>query len=335
MRELLIDYGYIPVGIMFLVFAVLWLSIAYYVQQCTIIVQMMDMIRKDGMLIKENIGGFSFTYMFSWDYLFAKLPNEQTHPAFFKYKYFRDHIEGVKGMRSIYKIAAIVFPIFLIILFSAVAYVNQEKDHYIEAQPSFKIFQNVDVTSLEWTRSNDNLKMFHETFKKIGYENLIDKREYLSDPFIFMGVYINKPLCNILDSLELTYYEKDRIPGTYYQKFWARREKEENASTVYVIVQEINQVMREGMQPEYVDKYVNDTLYNLLYIETQKDKLTEKIVLENFNIYKKYGFHQSAFNLSNGAYEYEQIKLNMDSLKNNLILSEEYTDAWYRYDIGP
>lgn len=334
MRELLIEYGYIPAGIMFLAFAVLWLSIPYYVKQCTAIVEMMDMIKKDGMLIKENIGWFSFTYMFSWDYLFAALPNEQTHPAFFKYKYFKDHIEEAKGMRSIYKTATIVFPIFLILLFAGVRYANPDKEHYIEAQPSFKIFQNADLTSLQWKRSNDNLKMFHETFKKIGYENIIDKKMYLSDPFIFMGVYINKPLCNILDSLEYTYYKKDSIPE-YYQKFWARRDKEGNASTVFVIVQEINQVMREELHPAYVDKYVNDTLYNLLYIEYRKDKLSEKVALENFNLFKKYGLNQSAYNFVYGTNKYDNLKLNVDSLKSNLTVSKEYTDAWYRYDIGP
>jgi hypothetical protein len=64
---------------------------------------------------------------------------------------------------------------------------------FIEAQPSFYDLRNGDPTKNSWIRNPENLIMVHETFKKIGYRNLIDINLLTENPFIAQGVYVGSP----------------------------------------------------------------------------------------------------------------------------------------------
>ena len=103
-----------------------------------------------------------------------------------------------------------------------------ETENYIESKPSFFELHNENWLTNKWIRKPENLLIIHETFKKVGYNDLIGT--YLSDnPLIIQDLYINKNGNNILDSLLITYKENEK--GTkYYTEFWARRKKEKNKS---------------------------------------------------------------------------------------------------------
>jgi len=56
-------------------------------------------------------------------------------------------------------------------------------------------------TSNRWIKKPENILMLHETFKMIGYENLISEEDILSDGILYLDVKKN-PL-HLIDSLDL------------------------------------------------------------------------------------------------------------------------------------
>jgi hypothetical protein len=204
-------------------------------------------------------------------------------------------------------------------------------DTFIEAQPSFYDLRNGDPTKNSWIRNPQNLLMVHETFKKIGYRNLIDMNLLNENPFIAQGVYINRPLRQIIDSLEIT-YRLDNIQEKYYREFWQRRKAEHNDSIVYVIVKEVKASFKNMVAPAFNNDLVNDTLYNLAFIEYRGDTLNSTIATDNFLRLKNFGFHQSAYNLLYETSEYENVKWNRDSLKSKLTRSDNFIFPWFQDD---
>ena len=79
--------------------------------------------------------------------------------------------------------------------------------------------------------------MVHETFKKIGYRNLIDMNLMTENPFIEQGVYINRPLRQIIDSLEIT-YKLDTIQATASAHTRTRTPRDERAPAARVMAAE-------------------------------------------------------------------------------------------------
>jgi CRISPR/Cas system CSM-associated protein Csm5 (group 7 of RAMP superfamily) len=62
---------------------------------------------------------------------------------------------------------------------------------------------------------------------------------HLNDnPFILQDLYINNKLYNLIDSLILSFKNKD-LDVKYYREFWIRRKKEMNDSTVHEILKDI------------------------------------------------------------------------------------------------
>jgi hypothetical protein len=199
---------------------------------------------------------------------------------------------------------------------------------YIEAQPSFYNLRHGDQLKNYWIRDPRNLLMLHETFKKVGYHNLLKYSQLNENPFILQGVYINRPLFQIIDSLEIT-YKLDTINEKYYREFWQRRKAEDNDSIVYIILKELKDVFRNHSTPNIKTEFVNDTLYNLLYIEFRSDTLNNTIATENLNRLKMYGFHQSVYNLLYESYEYSGIQWNKDSIQNTLTKSDKRILPWF------
>ncbi|RKE89424.1 hypothetical protein BXY80_2773 [Ichthyenterobacterium magnum] len=200
-------------------------------------------------------------------------------------------------------------------------------EFYAENQTSFFDLRNGDWTKNSWIRKPENLKMVHESFKKFGYgklENLISKSE---SHFLIEGIYIKRNFENVMDSLQLT-YNKPEIQTKYYAEFWNRRKAENNDSIVYQIIREFNSMKSDKSQRNYKNQFVNDTLFDLLKIEFNNDNLNSEKAELDFYTLKKYGFHQSAYNLLFERAEYSELELDRENLKKELSKVTEFTYPW-------
>ncbi len=200
-------------------------------------------------------------------------------------------------------------------------------EFYAENQTSFFDLRNGDWTKNSWIRKPKNLKMVHESFKKFGYDKL-ERLIFKSDnEFLIQGIYIKQNFENLMDSLELT-YNKPEIQTKYYAEFWNRRKAEKNDSIVYEIIQEFNSMKSEKKRLNYENQFVNDTLVDLLKIEFDNENLNSKNAESDFYTLKKYGLHQSAYNLLYERAEYSEMDLDRQKLKQELSKITEYRNAW-------
>jgi len=114
---------------------------------------------------------------------------------------------------------------------------SSDKKYYAENTPAYFDLRNGSLLKNNWIRKPENLLTIHETFKKVGYNNLLG-RLLFDKPVVIQDLYINKNGHDLIDSLVLTYQQRNK--GTkYYKEFWARREKEKNDSTVFAILRDI------------------------------------------------------------------------------------------------
>ncbi|WP_452227742.1 hypothetical protein [Lacinutrix sp. MEBiC02404] len=200
-------------------------------------------------------------------------------------------------------------------------------EFYTENQTSFFDLRNSDWTKNTWIRKPENLKTIHESFKKLGYdkiENLILKSD---NEFLIQDVYIKKNFENLTDSLELT-YEKPEIQTNYYAEFWKRRKAEKNDSIVYEIIREFNSFKSDRKRLDYENQFVNDTLIDLLNIEFDYANLNINKAKSDFYTLKKYGLHQSAYNLLFERFKYSKLEFDREKLKKELTKSTEFTYPW-------
>jgi hypothetical protein len=221
----------------------------------------------------------------------------------------------------------------LLLLTSCNNSTTDDRKNYVESEPTFFDLRNEDWLTNKWIRKPENLLTIHETFKKVGYNNIIGS--ILSDnPVIVHDIYINKKGYNLIDSLVLTYKEQDK--GTkYYKEFWARRESEKNDSAVFVILKDIQYSYKTKMtsgvlQLQADNSKLNDTLRTLLEIEYRNDTLTTDLALKDFANLRRLGFHQSAYNLLFESYKYHDIKWNKDSLVNTLKQTDKFIYPWFQ-----
>jgi hypothetical protein len=220
--------------------------------------------------------------------------------------------------------------IFLLILLTSCKNDTQRRTNYLETKTSFFELRNQNWLRNKWIRKSENLIAVHETFKKFGYKNLISENLIFDNPMIIQDIYINRRATDLLDSLELTYEDKN-IKTKYYREFWNRRKMEKNDIAAYKIIKEINSEISGKDIPEknIESKNVNDTLFNLINIEFKKQRLNEEIALKNFEYLRNIGMNQSAYNLLFERHEYENIKWNRDSLMKTLKTSTEFTPPWF------
>ncbi len=204
---------------------------------------------------------------------------------------------------------------------------KSELEFYAENQTSFFDLRNGDWTKNSWIRKPENLKMVHESFKKFGYdklENLIFKSE---NEFLIQGIYIKRNFENLMDSLELT-YDKPEIQAKYYAEFWNRRKAEKNDSIVYEIIREFNSLKSDNKRLNFENQFVNDTLVDLLKIEFDNYNLNSEKLKSDFYTLKKYGLHQSAYNLLYERAEYSELELDREKLKRELKKTTEFEQPW-------
>jgi len=211
-----------------------------------------------------------------------------------------------------------------------------DRKNYVESEPTFFELRNGNWLTNKWIRNPENLFTIHETFKKVGYMNLIADNLLFDNPLIIQDIYINKQGSHLLDSLELTYNLPD-IKDKYYGEFWQRRKAEQNDSVVYIIIKDINFAIKNkmgsgGLSLKVNPKLVNDTLVNLLQIEFRTDSLTEHQAQQHFETLKRLGFHQSAYNLLFEAYKYQELKWDRDSLVRTLEQSDKFIYPWFKDD---
>ena len=210
---------------------------------------------------------------------------------------------------------------------------TEKRKLFIESEPSFFALRNGNWLTNEWIRKPENLLTIHETFKKIGYTNLISDYLLFDNPLIIQGIYINKKGSQLLDSLEITYNKKDS-QDKYYNEFWQRRRAEKNDSVVYQIIKDINYAFKYKLSSAALsmnanDKKVNDTLLTLLQIEFRKDSLTEQLARQDFETLRRLGFHQSAYNLLYETYKYQDLKWDRDSLAKTLKELDKFIYPWF------
>ena len=217
--------------------------------------------------------------------------------------------------------------ILILLLISCVNKEKSESEFYVEKQTSFFDLNHSDWTKNTWIRKPENLKMVHESFKKFGYEkleNLISKSE---NHFLIQGIYIKRNFENVIDSLQLT-YNKPELQTKYYAEFWNRRKMEKNDSIVYEIIQEFISIKSDKKRLNYENQFVNDTLVDLLKIEFDNDNLNSEKAKSDFYTLKKYGLHQSAYNLLYERAEYSALELDRENLKKELTITTEFTYPW-------
>ena len=197
-----------------------------------------------------------------------------------------------------------------------ISYVEQRLSFFDPSEQTWLNGKNSGNIYEKWIRQPENIKMFHETFKKIGYRKLITEEEQFST-IVKYGISIRKPMNELIDSLLLT-YQLDTIDSKYYHEFWLRRSKENNKEIVYETLTEIASELYEDHLIEPEQSLVNDTLYNLIMIREFEDSINQDLALKNFNYLKKIGMHKSAYNLLYERYRYYDIKWDRQKLADEL-----------------
>jgi len=221
----------------------------------------------------------------------------------------------------------LILNILILLLISCVNKETSETEFYVENQISFFDLRNSDWTKNTWIRKPENLKMVHETFKKFGYDKLEKLIFKNKNEFLIHGIYIKHNFDSLMDSLQLT-YNKPEIQSKYYTEFWNRRKSENNDSIVYEIIREFNSHKSDQKQLTYKNRFVNDTLVDLLKIEFDNDKPSSEKAKSDFYTLKKYGLHQSAYNLLYERAEYAELDLDREKLKKELTKTTEFTYPW-------
>ena len=198
-----------------------------------------------------------------------------------------------------------------------------KNQYYVEKKLSF--FNPYEITFANgkyqghtyqnWIRQPQNLKMLHETFKKIGYKKLFLRYDY-SDWCGFLHD-VRKPCDELIDSLILT-YNSDTIKSKYYREFWNRRKIEGNDTIEHEVLKEVSAIVYQDSLITYQDNFVNDTLVQLIEIREFEDSLTNGKARSNFNYLKDIGLHNSAYNLLYERYRYYDIKWNQEELEKTL-----------------
>lgn len=231
-------------------------------------------------------------------------------------------------------ISVLFFSLLLLFLAACTSSQQQEPQYYAESQPSFFDLRNGSWVDNQWIRKPENMLMVHETFKTFGYEKLLSNifGEYNQD-FLIQGIYIKKKVSDLIDSLEMSYLQPG-IDTLYYHKFWQRRKAENNDSAAFIIIRDINSVLKQmagaTTQPIKNSKNIhpNDTLLALLNIEFSPDTLTREKVIENFNTLKQYGFHQSAAIYLDEHYNVSFIVKQKEQLIDSLTKADFFTGSW-------
>ena len=187
-------------------------------------------------------------------------------------------------------------------------------------------------TSNIWIKKPENILMLHETFKQIGYKNLVSDEQWTSDWNWYIDV--NKSPKNLIDSLELTFEVYNESPK-YYREFWLRRMKEKNEEVVYHVIREIKQIMSDELGEDVDIEMINDTLETLLSFEYPERELTNDESNKLLQYLLEIGLHKSAYNLISGENgRFEDVKWNKSEgdIIRLLLETQSYQRPWFEDD---
>ncbi len=207
-------------------------------------------------------------------------------------------------------------------LFSLISCGSPDKEstsdnvNYIESRLGFYDPADKDFTLTRWIRNPENIRTVHETFKKYGYSKIFSDYDLTSNPCMIWS-YVNKPCIDIIESLVLTYPQRDISPK-YYKEFWDRREKEKNDSIVFAVLKEIKEELINKKQVDFNEGLTNDTIYHLLKIK-YKRPVDNKEAQDNLDYLIKIGLNLSAYNMLYEWTMYENVKWDKDELKKKLM----------------
>ncbi len=130
----------------------------------------------------------------------------------------------------------------------------------------------------DWIRKPEGIKMVHESFKRIGYQKIIDYGyfwDWSSD---------KRLLRERIDSLIIA-FKLDSINSKYYREFYQRRQMENNDEIVYTTLLDIQKII-DNESISSTPAFVNDTLVNLVNIQLSEDSLNLYIATQNFDYLK-------------------------------------------------
>ena len=222
--------------------------------------------------------------------------------------------------------------VFLSILFF-IACVNKEVDeipHFKEKTLSFGFLQEGYNPSNKWIKDPQNIEMLHETFKSVGYTQILEHLNWKED--WTLQIDNTRSLENLIDSLHLS-YDNYSIAPKYYREFWQRRIKESNDQVVYKVLSEIKAI---GFgQEEFQNlntQLVNDTLKYLTEVELL-DSITTQQAQSFLDYLVKTGMHESAFNVRSGDNsKFRDITWESEQIYEKLTITKEYMKPWVRAD---
>lgn len=185
----------------------------------------------------------------------------------------------------------------------------------------------------KWIKNPENILMLHETFKKIGYQNIMTKEKWNSEWNPYLD--IKKSPKNLVDSLILTFENTAESPK-YYKEFWERRKKEENKDTVFQVIKEIQQIMLGESEISIKEQMVNDTLKQLVSFVIPKRKVQDEEARQHLEYLINIGLHESAYNLISGEnMRYSNVTWKQDktAVMDQLITSENNPKRpWFEDD---
>jgi hypothetical protein len=193
-----------------------------------------------------------------------------------------------------------------------------DNSYYVEKRLSFYDPYNPTYTTGNWIRKSQNIKIAHETFKKLGYKDLFSLSELNEAscwiPGLNQGVR-GKTCKDIIDSLILT-YPTIETAGKYYKEFWLRRKTEGNDSIVFEVLKELKNGLFENTELKFDNRLTNDTVYNL--IKLRQGPIDDEKSIQYFEYLKTIGLHASAYNLLYESTPYEKVKWDREKLKQGL-----------------
>ena len=190
------------------------------------------------------------------------------------------------------------------------------QERYIEKELPFTDLFYYRIKDNEWIRNSENILTVHETFKKTFYKKYLTDQTLDQKPFVGGDLYYNISLRTKIDSLIITY--PDYLNSSkYYQEFWTRRKKENNDSTVNLVLTEVQQIIN-GQEVGIREEYLSSTFQKLIDMWTDYENMSTEIALDHFEFFRTMNMNQSAFNLLYESMFYMELDLNRDSLKSLL-----------------
>lgn len=190
------------------------------------------------------------------------------------------------------------------------------QERYIEKELPFTDLFYYRIKDNEWIRNSENILTVHETFKNTFYKKYLTDQTLDQKPFVGGDLYYNISLRTKIDSLIITYPDYQNS-SKYYQEFWTRRKKENNDSTVNLVLTEVQQIIN-GQEVEIREEYLNSTFQKLIDMWTDYENMSTEIALNHFEFFRAMDMNQSAYNLLYENMFYMELDLNRDSLKSLL-----------------